>query len=126
MAQEVADGSNDLEQLQRRFEESRTLRTSRGRLPQASSEEAAEAAKRYGLNSTAQVLPLDYSRLNKHIAAKADPVKRKKNMGARPEFVELIAPSPGGTTDCHIEVESSGGAKVRIELKGTPRANWQT
>ena len=118
MAQEVANGPNELEQLKRRFEEFRSLRTSRGRLPPALWKEAAEAAQRHGLNPTAQALGLDYSRLKKHMAAKADAVKCKKEMGARPEFVELIAPAPGATTDCHIEVESSHGAKVRIELKG--------
>jgi hypothetical protein len=39
-------------------------------------------------------------------------------MSPRPEFVELIGPGPGATTECHIEVESSRGAKVHIELKG--------
>jgi hypothetical protein len=51
-AQEVAEKPNDLEQLKRRFEEFQSLRTSRGRLPQALWKEAAEAAKRYGLNPT--------------------------------------------------------------------------
>ncbi len=33
MAQEAADGTSDLEQLKRRFEEFRSMQTSRGRLP---------------------------------------------------------------------------------------------
>jgi hypothetical protein len=63
MAQQVADGANDLEQLKRRFEEFRSLRPSRGRLPQSLWKEAAEAAIRYGLNPIAQALRLDYNRL---------------------------------------------------------------
>jgi hypothetical protein len=118
VAQEVADVASELEQLKRRFEEFRSSRTSQGRLPQRLWEEAAEAAKRYGLNPIAQALRLDYNRLKKHMAAKADPVKRKKEMSPGPEFMELIGPGPAATTDCHIDVESSRGAKVHIELKG--------
>ena len=84
-----------------------------------------EAAKRHSLNPTAQALRLDYNRPKKHMTAKADPGKRKKGMGARPEFVELIGPAPGATTDCHMEVESSRGGKVRIELKAWQQASWQ-
>jgi hypothetical protein len=118
VAQEVTDEPNDVEQLKRRFEEFRSRRTSRGRLPQALWTEAGEAAKRYGVNPIAQALRLDYNRLKKQISAKTDPAKRKKRTSPGPEFVELIAPAPGATTDCHIEVESSRGAKVHIELKG--------
>jgi hypothetical protein len=32
--------------------------------------------------------------------------------------MELIGPVPGATADCHIEVESDRGAKLRLELKG--------
>jgi hypothetical protein len=70
LAQEVGNGPNDLEQLKRRFEEFRNLRPSRGRIPQALWKEAAEAARRYGLNPTAQALRLDYNRLKKHMAGK--------------------------------------------------------
>jgi phage-related minor tail protein len=41
VAQEVANVSNELEQLKRRFEEFRSLRPSRDRLPQALWKEAA-------------------------------------------------------------------------------------
>jgi hypothetical protein len=118
VAQEVAGRVSELEQLKRRFEEFRSSRTSHGRLPQRLWEEAAEAAKRHGLNPIAQALHLDYNRLKKHMAAQAAPVQQKKERNRGPEFVELMGPAPAATTDCQIEVESSRGAKVRIELKG--------
>jgi hypothetical protein len=59
VSQQVVDG-NDLEQLKQKFEEFQSIRTSRGRLPEALWKEAAEAAKRYGLNPTAHALRLDY------------------------------------------------------------------
>ena len=122
MTQESAVGANDLEQLQRRFEEFRNLRPSRGRLPAGLWKEAAESAKRYGLNPTAQALRLDYNRLKKHMGATREQAKPRKQIRPAPAFVELIGPTAGATTDCHIEVESERGAKVRLELKGIATA----
>jgi hypothetical protein len=120
MTQEAVVGVNDLEQLQRRFEEFRNLRPSRGRLPAGLWKEAAEAARRFGLNPTAQALRLDYNRLKKHMAAVSAPMKQRKQVAPGPAFVELIGAVPQVTTDCRIEVESDRGAKLRLELKGVP------
>jgi len=122
MAQEVADGTNDLEQLKRRFEQFRNTQPSRGRLPDVLWKGAAVVARRYGLNPTAQALRLDYNRLKNRMTTIPDRVKRKKEERRAPEFVELIGPVAGGTTDCHIEVESDRGAKLRVELKGVARS----
>lgn len=122
MTQESAVGANDLEQLQRRFEEFRNLRPSRGRLPAGLWKEAAEAARRYGLNPAAQALRLDYNRLKKHMAATREQAKPRKQISPAPAFVELIGSTSGATTDCHIEVESERGAKVRLELKAIATA----
>jgi hypothetical protein len=118
MAQELVDGTNDLEQLRRRFEEFRNRRRSRGRLPDTLWKEAVEVARGYGLNPTAQVLRLDYNRLKKRLTATPDRAKRKKEERSAPAFVELMGPAPGGTSDCQIEVESDRGAKLRLQLKG--------
>jgi len=117
--QETAVVDNDLEQLQRRFEEYRNLRPSRGRLPPALWK---EVAMRYGLNPTAQALRLDYNGLKKRMAATPGPAKPRKQVRSAPEFVELIAPTAGVSTDCHVEVESERGAKLRLELKGIATA----
>jgi hypothetical protein len=117
MTQEAAVGANGLEQLQRRFEEFRNARTSQGRLPAGLWKEAAEAARRYGLNPTAQALRLDYSRLKQHMAATLGEVRQRKQAHPAPAFVELIGPT-AGATDCYIELESERGIKLRLELKG--------
>jgi hypothetical protein len=120
MTQETAVGGSELEQLQRRFEDYRSLRPSRGRLPPALWKEAAEAARRYGLNPVAQTLHLDYARLKKRMATTAsrDASKRTKETRPAADFLELIQPATNTTQDCHIEVETSHGAKLRAELKG--------
>jgi hypothetical protein len=113
-------GGSELEQLQRRFEEYRSLRPSRGRLPPALWKEAEEAARRYGLNPVAQTLHLDYACLKKRMTAMASNSASKRTKETRPaaDFVELIQPATSTTQDCHIEVETSQGAKLRAELKG--------
>ena len=119
--QEPAVEANGLEQLQRRFEEFRNARTSQGRLPAALWKEAAEAARRYGLNPTAQALRLDYSRLKQHLAATPGQGKQRKQAQPAPAFVELMGPT-AGATDCHIELESERGLRLRLELKGIATA----
>ncbi len=79
--------------------------------------EAVEVARHYGLNPTAQALRLDYNGLKKRMTTTPDRVKRKKEERPAASFVELIGAAPVGTTDCHLEVESDRGAKLRIELK---------
>lgn len=120
MTQETAVSSSELEQLQRRFEEYRSLRPSRGRLPPALWKEAAEAARRFGLNPVAQTLHLDYARLKKRMTAMASNSASKRTKETRPaaDFVELIQPTTSTRQDCHIEVEMSHGAKLRVELRG--------
>lgn len=120
MTQETAVGGSELEQLQRRFEEYRSVRPSRGRLPLALWKEAADAARRYGLNPVAQTLHLDYARLKKRMAATASREASKRTKETRPaaDFLELIQPATSALKECHIEVETSQGAKVRVELRG--------
>jgi hypothetical protein len=118
MVPEAADGMDELEQLKRRFEEFRSAQRSRGRLPEALWKEAAELARCYGLNPTAQALRLDYNALKKRMAVAPDRAKRRKKEGPAPAFVELIGPGPSVTTECQVEVESEKGAKLRLELKG--------
>ena len=118
MALEGADSANDLEQLKRRFEEFRGTRMTRGRLPEPLWKQAAEMARRYGLNPTAQALGLDYNRLKKRMGTSPDRAKRTKKEVTIPAFVELIGSGPRMTTECQVEVESEHGAKLRLQLKG--------
>ena len=119
MAQEAVAVENDLDQLRRRFEEFRSTRGSRGRLPEPLWKEAAELARHYGLNPTAQALGLDYNQLKKRVAAApADRAKRTKREVPVPAFVELMGSRPSAAAECQVEVESERGAKLRLELKG--------
>src|SRR4051794_603703 len=107
MTQETAVGGSDLEQLQRRVDEYRSVRPSRGRLPAAVWEDGAEAARRYGLNPVAQILRLDYNRLKKRMGAPAgrDVSKQTTQKKPTPELLELIQTATNAMQDCRIEVE---------------------
>jgi hypothetical protein len=82
--QETGIEANSLEQLQRRFEEYRNIRPSRGRLPAELWKEAAEVARRYRLNPTAQALRLDYNGLKKCMAVAPAPIKQGKQVHVAP------------------------------------------
>jgi len=67
----------------------------------------------YGINRTARALRLDYYALKEHAAAAAESGERA------PKFVEVL---PGAMSasrpECIIELEDSGGTKMRIHLQG--------
>lgn len=107
---------DDLEQLRRRFEEFRATQPKRSRFPEALWAAAAELAKRYGVNRTAQVLRLEYGGLRKRVENQPRPkAQSKKNEAA--SFLEFIAPGAKPVSNCLVEVESAHGSKLRLELK---------
>jgi hypothetical protein len=117
----MATGANDvpddeLEQLRRRFEEFRNSQPVRSRLPENLWLAAAELAKRHGVNPIARALHLDYSGLRKRALKQGRP--KEKRVGAQaPGFLEFLAPGAKAVTNCTVEVESTQGAKLRLELK---------
>ena len=95
------------------------------RIPEELWREAAELAGMHGINRTARALRLDYYSLQKRAAAAARlgvcPSAARSGTRA-PEFVELMPSgmplSPVSRSECLIEVEEPGGAKLRIHLQG--------
>ena len=115
MTQAAPDNREDLEQLRLRFEEFRGTRTGRTRLPETLWQEAAKAARRYGVNTVAHELHLDWSKLKRKMLKQDQPkVSRNKTP---PTFIELIGATPGGLTSCLVEMESAQGGKLRLDLK---------
>ena len=124
MAQESAAYREDVEQLQRRFAEWRGTHAVRARLPEELWAAAAELAQRDGMDATARALEVDKPSLRKW-ADRLRPQRQprpgrsplKRRGKAVPAFVELLASGSGATASCLIEVESSRGSKLRLELK---------
>ena len=107
-------------QLQRRFDEFRSSRPHRAKLPETLWESAVELARQHGLYSVAHPLRLDYVQLKKRLGGVSD--LRKK--AAKPTFVELVAAHPATMSECVVEFESSIGSKMRIQWKGSSTPDW--
>ncbi|HEV2690171.1 MAG TPA: hypothetical protein VGV35_16550 [Bryobacteraceae bacterium] len=93
---------------------------------------ATKLAREHGIFHTAKVLRLEYGKLKQLVEA-ANPVEKRqvKRMPlsrsrrarpiAPPAFVELIAPRPGSSHECRVELEGPRG-RMRIEFKGIATA----
>ena len=98
----------------------------RSRLPEELWAAAVELVQRDGIDATARALDVDKPSLRKWAGrlnpAPRQPTRRKSLSKQRandlPAFVELLASGSGTGTTCLVEVESSRGAKLRLELKG--------
>ena len=108
-------------QLQRQLDQFRGSQSGRTKLPEALWQAAIELARQYGVYPVAHPLRLDYTRLKKQLGG---PPTRRQRRTTKPAFVELIAPLPATLEECMIELESSGGSKMRIQWKTTAPPDW--
>ncbi len=107
-------------QLQRQLDQFRSTQPRRTKLPESLWQAAVELARQHGVYSVAHPLRLDYMGLKKHLGGA--PSLRQK--ATKPAFVELIAPPPATREEWVIELESSGGSKMRIQWKTTAPPDW--
>jgi len=75
-----------------------------------------QAAGRYGLYRTTQALRLDYYALKKRVADAASDGEPGREAVA--SFLELPALVSDGVSECIVELEDPGGAKMRLHLEG--------
>ena len=107
-------------QLQRQLDQFRSTQSRRTKLPESLWQAAVELARQHGVYCVAHPLRLDYMGLKKRLAA--GPSLRRRT--SKPAFVELIAPHPATLEEWVIELESSGGSKMRIQWKTTAPPDW--
>src|ERR1700730_6129354 len=107
-------------QLQRQLDQFRSTQPRRTKLPEPLWEAAVELARQPGVYSVAQPLRLDYMGLKKRLGE--PPSQRRK--APRAAFVELITPHPAALEECVIELESSRGAKMRIQWQASTPPDW--
>jgi len=133
MAGELPDISPNMRRLYRRFERWRSAHTGRLPIPERLWAAAAELAREHGVFATAKALHLEYGKL-KQLAdatvpalkgrvakARAAVPRRTRSLPRPPAFVELLAPRPGSSQECRVELEGPRG-RMRIEFKGIPTA----
>ncbi len=114
MPREKSPIPRPLLEASQRLEQWRSANRPRSPLPEWVWPEAIKLAQRYGVNSTARILRLDYMQLKKHLRVPP----QHKAAG----FVELIASAVPNGSRCVIEMESTHG-KLRVEMNGTP--DWK-
>jgi hypothetical protein len=118
-----------LEEAKGRFEEWRSNRRGKGRIPAELWSAAVEVARKEGINRTARELHVAWDDLKRRMLTTGE-VPRQP---APPAFVELVAPQTQSAPECTLEVEGRRG-KLRIQLKGASvsdlaslsRALWET
>jgi len=103
-----------MRKVYRRFERWRSAHTGRLPIPEDLWASAAEVAQAHGVFRTAQILRLEYDKLQRLVHS-TPPAPRTT---APPAFVELMAPQAAGLSECMIELEGPRG-KMRIQWKGT-------
>ena len=109
-----------LEEAKRRFEEWRSNRRGKARIPAELWSAAVEVARKEGINRTARELHVAWDDLKRRMAT--DEVPRQPGS---PAFVELVAPQTQSVPECTLEVEGRQG-KLRIHLKGASVSDLAT
>jgi hypothetical protein len=104
-----------LDEAKARFEEWRSNRSGKARIPAELWSAAVEVARKEGINRTARELHVAWDDLKRRMA----PMGEVPQQPGSPAFVELVAPQAESVAECMIELEGRQG-KLRIQLKGVP------
>jgi hypothetical protein len=112
----------EVERVRQRFERWRRTRKKRSPIPERLWQAAVQIAGNYGVNKTARALGLDYYGLKKRVDSGSG--DRAVEKGAIGSFVEWVAAAPAVDGECVVEVESAGGTKMRVHLRGRPDVGW--
>ena len=115
MAKNVSGLPGPLVNAARRINTWRRKRTTH-RIPEDLWSLAANLGGRFGVSRTARALRVDYSALKKRVAAA--PRLEVEEEVPPSNFVEILATPTSATTACWVEFESSGGSRMRIQVKG--------
>jgi hypothetical protein len=110
-----------LEDTKKRFEEWRSNRRGKARIPAELWSAAVEVARKEGINRTARELHVAWDDLKRRMATTAEVRQRPGS----PVFVELVAPQTQPVPECTLEVEGRQG-KLRIQLKGASASDLAT
>ena len=104
--------------LRRRISRWQSTRVGRARMPEELWNDALGLAEEVGAYRAAIELGLSYPTLRRRLDARhADPLASPEV----PAFVEWFTPVGSGTVaECVLEVESHGGTRLRLEMKGVP------
>jgi hypothetical protein len=112
---------SSLAEAKRRFEEWRSNRRGKGRIPAELWSAAVEVARKEGINRTARELHVAWDDLKRRMETTGEVPQQPGS----PAFVELVAPQAQSVPECTLEVEGRRG-KLRIQLKGASASDLAT
>jgi len=131
MAKDGSEIPNNIRKVYQRFQRWRRSHTGRLPIPEPLWAAAAEVARQQGVFPTAKALRLEYGKLKQWVEAASPAAKRRvakspaaaqrRARSAPAAFVELIAPRPGGSPECLVELEGPRG-RMRVQFKGMATA----
>lgn len=104
----------------RRFDMWRDNRTTR-RIPAELWSLATRLGGQFGVSRTARALRVQYYTLKERVDAAASPEANEPE--PPPAFVEILTEPSATPSECRVEYESVGGAKMRIVMKGASPAD---
>jgi hypothetical protein len=100
-------------QFEREFEQFRSTRTGRAKLPATRWQAAVEQARQHGANVVAHTLRLDYNALKKRMGAVVEPHRDESPAS----FVELIGAAATTGDECVVEFEGAPRPRMRVQWK---------
>ena len=123
-----------LKSVRQRFDNWRRTRKVRSPIPDELWDSAVKMAGMHGLHRTAKTLRVNYYTLKKRVEQEAAGDSRALEDDPVTTFVELTPPAPAASCECTLELEDSGGVKMRVYLKGVDtidltaltRSFWRT
>ena len=107
-------------QLERQFEQFRSTRTGRAKLPDSLWQAAVEQARQHGANVVAHTLRLDYNALKRRMGTVVEPHREQSPTS----FVELIGATGAVADEYLIEFESSPQPRMRVQWKSGKGLDW--
>lgn len=120
MASRKAAVPDSVIQLEREFEQFRSTRTGRAKLPATLWQAAVEQARQHGANVVAHTLRLDYNALKRRMGAVMEPHRDQSPAS----FVELISATGTVADEYVIEFESSPHPRMRVQWKSGAAPDW--
>jgi len=110
-----------VEEARGRFEEWRSIRRGKARIPAELWSAAVEVARKEGINRTARQLHVAWDDLKRRMETQGG----VPGQPGSPAFVELVSPPAQSVPECTLEVEGHRG-KLRIQLKGASASDLAT
>ena len=106
---------SNLKETRRQFEAWRRIRSGRSRIPESLWSLAAAAARAHGIHRTSKALGLDYMRLKNRMAGEEAAPPSEDRLSP---FVELDLGRSVPCSECTLELQEIGGARMTVHFKG--------